>query len=133
MSRENIEVVMESFRLLDPNDLEDWTALWHPEGRATAPDGWPEPGPFIGRDAIVNQFKRIFADWSEYRFEDIEVVAESGDWVVVTWRWHTRGVTSGIETHFDFAGANRVQGGQIIEAHFRWRAQEALEAAGLSE
>jgi ketosteroid isomerase-like protein len=66
MSEENVEIVMESFRRFDPNDLEEWAELVHPESRVTAPEGWPEPGPFVGRTAIIRQFKRIFADWSEY-------------------------------------------------------------------
>jgi ketosteroid isomerase-like protein len=132
MSEENVEVVMESFRRFDPNDMEEWATLLHPDCRVTAPDGWPEPGPFVGREAVVRQFERIFADWSEYRFEDIEVVAESEEWVVITWRWHTRGVTSGIEADFHFANASRIRDGRIIEIHFRWRPDDALEAAGLS-
>jgi ketosteroid isomerase-like protein len=133
MSEESVEVVMDSFRLNVRDDPEDWAALWHPESRATAPEGWPEQGPFVGGDAIVQEFKRVYADWSEYRFEDIKVVAEAGEWVVVTYRWHTRGATSGIEADFDLAAAFQVKDGQIIEAHFRWRPEEALEAAGLSE
>ena len=48
MSRENVEIAMEAFRRFDPNDLDEWTELWHPESRLTAPDGWPELGPFVG-------------------------------------------------------------------------------------
>jgi ketosteroid isomerase-like protein len=133
MSRENVEAVLPAFHLLEANDFEQWAALWHPEARATAPTGWPEPGPFVGRDAIVRQFERITADWQEHHFEDIELVADSGDWVVFTYRWHARGRTSGINTRFDLAVASRVQDGRTIEAHFRWNRDEALEAAGVSE
>jgi hypothetical protein len=37
----------------------------------TAPEGWPEPGPFIGLDAVR---------------EDVEVVAHSGNWVAASYR-----------------------------------------------
>jgi ketosteroid isomerase-like protein len=133
MSQENVEVAMETFRRFNPKDLENWAALWHPEGRATPAKGWPEPGPFVGRDAIVRQFERLFADWSEYRNEEIEVAADSGDWVVVTWSLRTRGAASGLESQIDLAAAMRVQDGRIIEGHFRWNRDEALEAAGLRE
>jgi hypothetical protein len=33
----------------------------------------------VGRDAIIRQFERLFADWSEYQIEEIEVAADSGD------------------------------------------------------
>ena len=133
MSQENVELVMESFRRFEANDVQGFAALWHPEGRATAPADWPEPGPFVGRDAVVAQFERLAADWANHRFENIEVVADSGGWVVTTYSWHTRGVASGIEAHFDMALANRVQDGSIREGHFRWTRAEALEAAGLKE
>ncbi len=133
MSEENVEIVLEAFRRLDPNDLTKFAALWHPESRVTAVDGWPEPGPFIGREAIVRQFERFVADVSENRFEEIEVAADSGEWVVATWLWRTRGEASGIETQIDLAGAFRAQDGMIIETHFRWNLEDALKAAGLSE
>ena len=133
MSQENVDLALEAFRRFNPGDLEDWAALWHPEGRATPADGWPEPGPFVGRDAIVRQFERLFADWSEYHLEEVEAAAVSSDWVVVTWRLRTRGAGSGLETQIDLAAAFRVQDGSIMDGHFCWNREEALEAAGLSE
>jgi ketosteroid isomerase-like protein len=133
MSRENVELVRRTFPLIEAYDFEQWAALWHPESRATAPAGWPEPGPFVDRDEIVRQFERITADWEEHHFEDIELAADSGDWVVFTYRWCARGRTSGIDTHFDLAVASLVQDDRIVEAHFRWNREEALEAAGLTE
>jgi ketosteroid isomerase-like protein len=99
----------------------------------TSPAGWPEPGPFNGRDAIARQFERLASDWEEHHFENLDLAAKPGNWVIVTFQWHTRGVGSGLETQFDLAGAYRVGEGQIVEAHFRWTRDEALEAAGLSE
>jgi ketosteroid isomerase-like protein len=64
MSQENVELVMESFRRFEANDVQGYAALWHPEGRGTAPADWPEPGPFVGRDAVVAQFERLAADWA---------------------------------------------------------------------
>ena len=133
MSEESIGVVLESFRRIRPGHVKDSAALWHPDGRATPTPGWPEPGPFVGRDAIVRQLERLFADLSEHHFDDIEVVADSGSWVVVSWRWRIRGAASEIETTLDQATAFRVEDGLIMEAHFRTTVPEALEAAGLSE
>jgi hypothetical protein len=134
MSEENVEVALELFRRFNPEDLKGgWAALWHPEGRSTPAPGWPEPGPFVGRDAIVRQFERLFADWSEYQNEEIEVVADHGDWVVITWLLRTRGAASGIETQLDLAVAMRFEDRHVIEGHFRWTREEALDAAGLSE
>jgi ketosteroid isomerase-like protein len=133
MSERNVELVLGGFRLFKPDDLKDWEALWHPESQATASEGWPEKGPFHGRQEIMRQVARLFAEWSEYHFDQLEVAAGSGDWVLLTWRLRTRGAVSGIETDFAQATAYRVQEGKIVEAHFRRDLAAALEAAGLSD
>ena len=107
--------------------------MFEPEAVVTPPDGWPEPGPFVGREALVRQWERLFADWSEFRFENFEIAAESDEWVVFTFRMHTRGGASGLDADFDFAVASRVRDGLTAESHFRWELDDALEAAGLSE
>jgi ketosteroid isomerase-like protein len=132
MSQENVEIVLESLRRAEANDMEGSAALMHPQIRGSAVRGWPEPGPFAGRDAVLAETKRLL-EWGENRFTDIDVVADEGDWVVVAYRWHVRGAGSGIETHFDVATAVRVKDALIIEWHNRWTRDEALEAAGLEE
>jgi ketosteroid isomerase-like protein len=132
MSEENVEIVLEYLRGVEANDIEGVAALMDPEITATAVPGWPEPGPFVGRDANLAEIKRL-TDWGKSRFTDIDVVADEGDWVVVALRWHVRGAGSGISTHFDGAVAVRVKEGRAIEWHNRWSRDGALEAAGLSE
>jgi ketosteroid isomerase-like protein len=132
MSQENVELVLESLHRAETNDLEGSAALFHPDIRATAVSGWPEPGPFLGREAALAELRRLL-EWGEHRFTDIQMVADEGDWVVVAWRWQVRAEGSGIETHFDLTSAVRVKDGRVIEWHNRWSQAEALEAAGLSE
>ena len=133
MSQENVELFLEVLRCAEAKDADGVAGLLHPEIRSTAVRGWPEPGPFLGRDAVVAQFKRNVADWEDNRFIDIDVVADEGDWVVAEFRWEVRGAGSGIDTHFDVAAAIRVRDARIIEWHYRWNQAEALEAAGLKE
>jgi ketosteroid isomerase-like protein len=132
MSEENVELVLESLRRAEANDVEGAVALMHPEITGTAAPGWPEPGPFVGRDAARAEIERLI-DWGEVRFTDIDVVADQGDWVLVAYRWHVRGAGSGIATQLDVAAAVRVKEGLIIEWHNRWSRDEALKAAGLRE
>jgi ketosteroid isomerase-like protein len=132
MSQENVEILLETLRRIEANDAEGIAALMHPEIRGSAGSGWPEPGPFVGRDAVRTQLKRVI-EWGENRFTDIDVVADEGDWVVAALRWHVRGAGSGIETHSDGATAIRVKEGLITEWHNRWSRDEALKAAGLKE
>lgn len=133
MSEANVEIVLECARRYEAKDFEGFAALCHPECRATPADGWPEPGPFVGRNAVVAQYERLAADWSEHHIGEMEVVADTGDWVVMTYRWNGRGMASGIETHIDVASAFRVEDGLLREMHNRWDTTDALEAAGLSE
>jgi ketosteroid isomerase-like protein len=132
MWQENVELVLESLRRAEANDLEGSAALMHPDISGSAVRGWPEPGPFLGREAVLAETRRLL-EWGENRFTDIQVVAHEGDWVVVAYRWQVRAEGSGIETQFDVASAVRVKEARIIEWHNRWSRAEALEAAGLSE
>ncbi len=133
MSRENVELVLESIRRFTPENLDAWAELWHPDTRMYAPEGWPEPGPFIGLDAVTKEFRSAFAVWAELRFEDVEVVGESEEWVVMTFRIPTRGASSGLGADFDFAAAYRIEAGLLVELVVHWRTEDALEAAGLSK
>jgi ketosteroid isomerase-like protein len=53
MSRENVEVVRAAIEAWNSGDAEALRGLYDPDIIVRAPTGWPEPGPFVGRDAIV--------------------------------------------------------------------------------
>jgi ketosteroid isomerase-like protein len=133
MSQENVELVLESIHRFRPGGLDEWAQLWHPDTRLTIAEGWPEPGPFIGLDAVRREFERVIDSFSALRFENVEIVADSGQWVVATYRVPARGTASGLESDFRFAVAYRVEDGLLTECAVRWQVDEALEAAGLSE
>ena len=99
----------------------------------TVPVGSPEPGPFIGLEAVKRQFERMIESFSALGFENVEVVADSGDWVVATYRVPTRGAASGVESDVHLGVAYRVKDGLLIKCAVRWRVEDALEAAGLRE
>jgi ketosteroid isomerase-like protein len=133
MSQENVDIVMEAFRRFEDFDIERAGELWHRDALLTGPEGWPEPGPFEGREAIMGQFQRLSSDWERNRISNETVILERGDWVAFTFRWETEGGKSGAATAVDTAGAIRIKDGKIAEGHFRWTPEAALEAAGLSE
>jgi ketosteroid isomerase-like protein len=131
MSKENVEIVLAAVNRFEEGKR--FRTRWAKDAFVTAPDGWPEAGPFRGREAILRQFERLRSDWAENRFPEIEVLAEEGEWVVIRARWQTRGAGSGIENEVDVAMAFRITDGHLVEGHARWEPTEALEAAGLSE
>ncbi|MEK6272991.1 MAG: nuclear transport factor 2 family protein [Actinomycetota bacterium] len=132
MSQENVEFVLRRFEEFEADGGPN-PESWHEDGVLTAPDGWPEPGPFKGRAAIMRQFERLVGDFSDFHSTNVEVIAEADDWVVIAFRWHTRGAQSGIAGTWEMTAAFRLKDGRFIEAHYRWERQEALEAAGLRE
>ena len=132
MSEENVEFVLKAMQEFEAAGGPE-PERWHKDGVLTAPSGWPEQGPFVGRPAIMRQFERLVGDFSTFHSSNVEVIAEAEDWVVVAFRWHTRGAHSGIEGTWEMAAAFRVKDGRFIEAHYRWERKKALEAAGLSE
>jgi SnoaL-like domain len=104
-----------------------------PGHSADCPEGWPEPGPFVGLDAARRQFERLLDSFSVFRFENVEIAAASGDWVVARFNIPVRGAASGLESVLKAAIAYRVEEGLLIECAVRWHVEDALEAAGLSE
>jgi ketosteroid isomerase-like protein len=133
VSKANSAVVLEGLRLFEASDFDGMARLWHPDVRVTGPEGWPERGPFEGRNAVAAQFRRLAADWGKHRISDVDVVVDRAGWVVLTFRWEVQGVRSGVATATPIAAAYRVEDGRISEGHFRWTREEALEAAGLRE
>jgi ketosteroid isomerase-like protein len=131
MPEENAELVRDSLERFARGELDG--NRFAENARLTGPEGWPEQGPFEGREAIRRQFERLASDWSRHAFSNVEIVSAEGDWVVAAFRWETRGAASGLETAFDMAAAYRIEDGAFAEAHFRWNHADALKAAGLAE
>jgi hypothetical protein len=132
MSQENVELVLRRFQEFEA-DAGPNPDVWHEDGVLTAPRDWPEPGPFKGRAAIMRQFERLVGDFSDFHSTDVKVIAEKEDWVVVAFRWHTRGAHSGIAGTWEMTAAFRLENERFIEAHYRWERHEALEAAGIGD
>src|SRR5262249_33088037 len=101
MSEENVEIFHNLIRLYEADDLGGIKALLHPDVVSTPVEGWPEPGPFIGRDELLAQFERLTAEVGDHRISNVSIVADDQDWVVGEFRWEVRGLGSGIETHID--------------------------------
>ena len=133
MSGHDAELLRDAFAAYEAGDSGRFAAFFTDNTLMTGPQGWPEIGPFQGKDEVLRQFERLASDYEEHHFSDLTVVAAERNWVVMEYRWHTRGAASGIETVFDMASAHRMDNGRQAEAHFRWNRAEALEAAGLSE
>ena len=131
MSQENVEIVRAFVEALNARDMDAVRDLFHPDTIMRVIEGVPEPGPFVGREAVMHQLNELRATWDSDTVEPISDFIDAGDRVVVRIAW--RGVGRGPEMNLEFTIVYTMRKGLILQQeHFRDHT-EALEAVGLSE
>ena len=116
MSEENIEVVQGIFRAWNSGDMDALRELYDPDVIVRAPEGWPEPGPFVGRDAVMRQWEQQREVWDADNLEAIGDFIEARSRVIVRFIWH--GAGQGPEAGFEMTGINTVRKGKIMLQEF---------------
>jgi ketosteroid isomerase-like protein len=132
MADARVDIFHKAAHLFSEGDWEALSELYAPDALVLAPPGWPESGPFRGRDAALQQFIRLREDWEECAMT-IENVAGAGDWTLAELHWVGRGAASGVPLDMSLVGAYRVEGGMIAEAHFHWTWEDALADLGIAD
>jgi ketosteroid isomerase-like protein len=88
MSQENVLVVQAVIAAWNAGDMAAVREACHPEIIMRSPEGWPEPGPFVGQDAVMRAFQQLREtfdrDWQELISDFVDV----GDRVAVRNIWH---------------------------------------------
>jgi ketosteroid isomerase-like protein len=131
MSQENVETVKAAYGAWNAGDMHalrealDPGIVWRP------PDGWPEPGPFVGREAVMRWFEQLRETWDAYVTELIGDIIDAADRVVVRQVWH--GIGHGPEADLESTSVFTVRKGRIIGVEQFWDRSDALEAVGLQE
>ena len=83
MSQENVEVVEAVFDAWNAGDMDAFRDLYDPSVvMQTVPD-WPEPGPYVGREAVMVFFKRLREAWDFDAVEPNKGLIEVADHVLV--------------------------------------------------
>ena len=60
MSQENVEIVRAAYETWNAGDVDALRELHDPDVIIVrTPEGWPEPGPFVGREAVMRQFEQL--------------------------------------------------------------------------
>jgi ketosteroid isomerase-like protein len=131
MSQENVEIVEASFEAWNAADMDALRDVLDPDAVMRAPEGWPEPGPFFGREAVMRQVEQLRETWDSDSFELISDFIDVGDRVAVRFIWH--GTGHGPESNFELTSINTVRKAKIIDIAYFWDHAAALEAVGLSE
>ena len=131
MSQENVEIVRASFEAWNAGDMDAVRALYDPNVIARPFEDWPEPGPYMGRDAVMRWFEQLRETWDADAIELISDFIDVGNRVAVRWIWHTAG--SGPEANIEATTVCTLRRGKILDVDYFRDYVEALEAMGLSE
>jgi ketosteroid isomerase-like protein len=129
MSETNVAVVRSLFETWNARDVDGFRQLHDPNVVVRAPEGWPEPGPFVGRDAVLRQFEELRETWDADVTEPTSDFAEAGDRVAVRFIW--RGVGHGPESNIEVTSVFTVRNGRIFYQEYFWDHSEALRTMGL--
>src|SRR5262245_29352828 len=102
MSQENVQVILEAFDAWNTGDMARLSAVCDPDAIVRAPPGWPEPGPFIGREAIMRQFSQLRETFDSDTLEQLSDFLTSGDRVLVRFSWKAAGHGPAIDIAWTF-------------------------------
>ena len=131
MSRENVDVVRAGLAAWNAGDMDAVRETHDPSVIARAIEGWPEPGPFVGRDEVMRQYERLRAAWDADALEPISDFLDTGDRVIVRVILHGAGF--GPEVNLECTIVYTVRERRVFYIEYFWNHDDALEAAGLRE
>ncbi len=131
MSQENVEIARATFDAWNAGDMDALRELYEPDVVLRTAEGWPEPGPHVGRDAVMRHFEQVRDAWDDQALEPIEDFIDVADHVLV--RHLYRGVGSGPESRMELTVVYTIRNGRVSLQEFFWNHREALDAVGLSE
>jgi ketosteroid isomerase-like protein len=132
MSQENVEIVRAGLEAWSARDMEALRETYAEDVVTWPPEGWPEAGPFMGRDTVVGQWEQMRDTWDSDEVEMRASYIDAADRVAVRMVW--RGGRDGASADMGEAtGVFTIRNGKVRVAEFFWNHAEALEAVGLSE
>jgi ketosteroid isomerase-like protein len=131
MSQENVEIMKAVFAAWNAGDMNALRESYDPDVNVRSLEGWPEPGPFVGREAVMRQWEVQREAFKDDKLEAISDFVDAADRVVVRFIWH--GAGQGPEANLELTGVHTLRKGKIIYQEFFWDHAEALETLGLSE
>ena len=131
MARQNVEVMKAGFVAWNAGDMEAVRELFHSDVIMQTPEGWPEPGPLVGREAVMRQFEQLRATWDADTAEPVGDFVVADDRVAVRMIW--RGVGHGPDSSMEWTYVATFRDGRVSGVEYFWDHAEALAALGLRE
>ena len=130
MSKENVEVARAVFAAWNTADMDALRELYDPDVIVRMAENWPEPGPYVGREAVMRQWGQIRDAWDSDALEPIGDFIDAADRVVV--RHSYRGAGHGPESNMELTVVFTVRKRRVFYQEFFWDHAEALETLGLA-
>ena len=131
MSQENVEIVRALFEVWNAGDMDASRELYDPDVIVRTVEDWPEPGPYVGREAAMRFHQQLRDTWDATVVEPIGDFIEAGDRVAVRYIW--RGAGHGPDLNMEVTLVFTMRNARIFYQEFFWDHTEALKAVGLAE
>jgi ketosteroid isomerase-like protein len=131
MSQENVKIVRANFEAWNAGDMDAVRELYDSDAIMRPPVGWPEPGPFVGREEVMREWEQLRETFDADALDPISDFIDVAGRVVVRFIW--RGAGRGPEANLEMTGVYTMRKGKFFFVEFFWDHADALEAVGLSE
>ena len=131
VSQETVEIVRTFFEAWNARDMDAIRELYDSDAVVCPPEGWPEPGPFVGREAVMSQFQQMRELWEADAGVALSDFITADDRVAVRTAWHGKG--RGPESTMEFTIVFTVHNGRIVHQETYWNYAETLEMLGMAE
>jgi ketosteroid isomerase-like protein len=130
MSQENVELARAWNEAMNAGDMDAVRKFYDPDVVARPTKDWPEPGPFFGREAVMQWLEQLRDTWDTLLIETISRI-DAGDRIIE--RQIPHGTGQGPAYEAEYTTITTIRKGKILYLEFFWDHAEALEAVGLSE
>jgi ketosteroid isomerase-like protein len=132
MSQENVEVIRASNEAWNAGDMDAIRETLDPDVILQTVGDWPEPGPYVGREAVMRFMEQLRDTWDAHTMEATSDILHAADRVVVRMTSHVVSA-HGPPSTYEVTHVYSVRKGKVRGVEFFWDHADALEAAGLRE
>ena len=132
MSQENVEIVKANYEAWAKGGLDRWLEHWVDDLHYRGVNPGDE-GLIRGKDGLRAHIQEWIDTFDEFTFYGVDLIDAGADKAVATERMSGRAKISGVATDQTLGVLFTIREGKIARCREYATAQEALEAAGLSE
>src|SRR4051794_27616190 len=129
MSQENVETVRAFYAAWNAGDMDAIREFYEPVAILRPPEDWPEPGPYVGPEAVMREWGQVREALNADVVEPIGDFIDAADRVAVRHIW--RGAGQGPEVNLEVTNVMTLRNGTVVYHEFFWDHAEALEDMGL--